>query len=172
MQAQPWLMLPASPNLPGVSRLYTLRLAAPESALLTEEIATLRALWAEWMVAPGLRAEAVVVLPGRLMALLTIAPGLEVLPRWRGFRAAFAGQVAPHVSPLWAEEITIQPLDSPVARNRALAAIWDAPVRAGLVRHPEDWPFSSLQRDLRRGGRGRQAGQGAPRHATAPPPLH
>lgn len=153
-------MLLAQPNLPGVSRLYTLRLAAPDTALLTQEIDLLRRLWADWMVAPGLRADAVVVLPGRMMALLSIAPGLEVMPRWRGFRAAFAGQVAPHLPQLWAEEITIQPLDTPDARNRALAAIWDAPVRAGLARHPEDWPFSSLHRDLRR--RGRAAGMPAP----------
>lgn len=162
-------MLLAQPNLPGVSRLYTLRLAAPDSALLTQEIGLLRRLWADWMVAPGLRADAVVVLPGRMMALLSIAPGLEVMPRWRGFRAAFAGQAAPHVSPLWAEEITIQPLDTPDARNRALAAIWDAPVRAGLARHPEDWPFSSLHRDLRR--RGRTAPPAADRPA-ARPALH
>ena len=147
-------MLPASPTLPGVSRLYSLRLVAPGSTLLTDRIEVLRALWARWMVAPGLRADAVVILPDRLIALLTITPGQEVLPRWRGFRAGFAEAVGPSAAPVWAEEITIEPLDSPGARNRALARIWDAPVRAGLVRHPEDWPFSSLHRDLRRRGRG------------------
>jgi len=146
-------MLPAYPNLLGVSRLYTLRLAAPDTALLTDRIEVLRALWTEWMVAPGLRADAVVILPDRLLAFLTISPGQEVLPRWRGLREGFAAAVAPPGTPVWAEEITIEPLDTPAARNRALARIWDAPVRAGLVRRPEDWPFSSLHRDLRRRGR-------------------
>ncbi|AOZ69987.1 hypothetical protein LPB142_12185 [Rhodobacter xanthinilyticus] len=143
--------------LPGQTRFFTLRLARGETDLLIREIETLRLAWRATVAAHATRCEAMVVLPDHLHAVLTLPPGpREALTRWRCFRDAFARTVRPDApQTVWEPEILAQDLRDEAEVNRHLALCWQDPVRHGLVRTPEDWPYSSLHRDLRNAARRR-----------------
>jgi len=137
--------------LPGQTQFFTLRLAQAGSTLLVDRIADLRIAWAAMVAEHPTVCLAMVVLPDHLHAVLTLPPGPRAAAnRWQGFRAEFARRVAPKApEQIWQSDILIQPLRDGVEVNKALAACWNAPVRLGLARVPEDWPYSSLHRDLR-----------------------
>ena len=144
-------------RLPGQTRFFTLHLAAGQGDLLTARIADLRAAWRLTVAELPTRCEAMVVLPDHLHAVLTLPPGpREALTRWRCFRDAFARTVRPDApQTVWEPEILAQDLRDEAEVNRHLALCWQDPVRHGLVRTPEDWPYSSLHRDLRNAARRR-----------------
>lgn len=137
--------------LPGQTRFFTLRLARGGSRLLVDHIEDLRAAWAAMVADHPTVCGAMVVLPDHLHAVLTLPPGPRAVSvRWAQFRRDFAGRVAPAApETVWQPEILIEPLPDAAAVNRAMATCWEAPVRLGLAKHPEDWPYSSLHRDLR-----------------------
>jgi len=137
--------------LPGQTQFFTLRLARAGGSLLVDHIEDLRAAWAAMVAEHPTVCVAMVVLPDHLHAVLTLPQGPRaVSARWSQFRRDFAQRVAPEApETIWQPEILIQPLRDSAEVNRALAACWEAPVRLGLAKHPEDWPYSSLHRDMR-----------------------
>lgn len=137
--------------LPGQTQFFTLRLAQAGSPLLVDRIADLRGAWARMVAELPTVCGAMVVLPDHLHAVLTLPPGPRAASnRWHRLRSLFAQAVRPDApESLWLPEILTQTLRDGAEVNRALAACWQDPVHHGLVRHPEDWPYSSLHRDLR-----------------------
>ena len=137
--------------LPGQTQFFTLRLAQAGGRLLIEQVAALRLAWAAMAARYPTRCLALVVLPDHLHAVLTLPPEPRAATtRWAKLRGDFAARVAPEApDSIWQAGIAKEPLHDAAEVNRAVAACWNAPVRLGLARHPEDWPYSSLHRDMR-----------------------
>jgi putative transposase len=148
--------------VPGQTQFFTLRTAQAGGSLLVERITALRAAWAAMVAEQPTICLAMVVLPDHLHAVLRLPPGSKAAAiRWARFRSGFAQAVAPEAPErVWQPDILVQPLRDAGEVNRALAACWDAPVRLGLARSPEDWPYCSLHRDLRQAARRRVPAQG------------
>ena len=143
-------------RLPGQTRFFTLHLAAGQGDLLTARIADLREAWRLTVAELPTRCEAMVVLPDHLHAVLTLPPGAQpATARWRRFRTGFAEALGRAPEEIWAPEILTQPLETEAEINRALALCWHDPVHHGLAPRPEDWPYSSLHRDMRQAARRR-----------------
>lgn len=138
-------------RIPGQTQFFSLRLAQPGSDRLITEIEALRAAWRATVAEYATVCEAMVVLPDHLHAVLTLPPGPRAASqRWQCFRMNFARAVAPEApETVWEPEILTQPLRDEEDVNRHLALCWHDPVRHGLVSRPEDWPYSSLHRDMR-----------------------
>ena len=145
--------------LAGQTQFFTLRLAQAGGRLLVEQVGALRLAWAAMAARYPTYCLAVVVLPDHLHAVLTLPPGPRAAStRWAQLRRDFAVQVAPEApASLWQPKIFKEPLHDAAAVERAVSTCWNAPVRLGLARHPEDWPYSSLHRDLRAAARRRSA---------------
>ncbi len=141
--------------LPGQTQFFTLRLAQAGGRLLVEQVAALRLAWVAMAARHPTRCLALVVLPDHLHAVLTLPPGPRAATtRWAHLRRDFAARVAPEApDSIWQPGISKEPLRDAAEVNRAVAACWNAPVRLGLARHPEDWPYSSLHRDMRAAAR-------------------
>lgn len=157
------------PDLDLSHHFLTLRLARREADLLVRHVGALRGAMRQLLARHPTRVIAMVVLPNRLHALwcLPEAPG-ALARRVALLKAGFSrplpapegrtpGQLRRREKGIWcrghwAERVAEGP---PLARCRA--RIHRAPVLAGLCARPQDWPFSSIHRDLRRGGMGQVA---------------
>lgn len=138
-------------HLPGQTQFFTLRLAQPGTDLLTRHIEALRAAWRATVAELPTVCEGMVVLPDHLHAVLTLPPGPRAAQsRWQRFRGSFARAVAPEApETVWEPEIVTHPLHDDSELNHYLALCWQDPVHHGLALRPEDWPYSSLHRDMR-----------------------
>lgn len=124
----------------------TLRLSDPASDLLVRHVHLLRDCVALAQKRWGFTIEAAVVLPGELQLLAgfrddTFAPGGVI----RLIRSTFIRHLPLEMAQAWegdAEIVEIAP--SVIVLRRTFME--QAPVRAGLVRAAQDWPYSSAQR--------------------------
>ena len=144
-------------HLPPSTWFFTVSLAQPGGQLLTRHIGALREAYRRTAATRPILCEAMVVLPDRIHALWTLPDG-DHAARWRLIKARFTlligrgeeGPVAlPREAAVWQRGVQ-QHLVQDAAEKAALRRIClQAPVSLGLVKRVEEWPFSTLHRDLR-----------------------
>jgi putative transposase len=155
-------------HVPGGTYFFTVTLAARGSSLLTERIDDLRAAYAEVAALHPFSTDAIVVLPDHLHAVWTLPEGdADFSTRWKKIKTRFSwamqhGGLSPTLRP------------APSKRAKGEAGFWqrrfwehairdqsdfdahvryclENPVKHGFVKRPEDWPYSSIHRDIRAG---------------------
>jgi putative transposase len=128
---------------------FTLRLRDSSSNLLVERIDVLRAATRLCLKRWPTVIDAAVVLPNRLHMIWLLPPNdLDHARRWRLIRSTFARHVAaPPVAAqmIWQRDVWYHAIRDRADLDLHRHLIATAPVTAGLVRQPGDWPYGSLQ---------------------------
>lgn len=150
------------PCRPGASIFFTVALARRGSTLLVEEIDRLREAVAVVRAGRPFAVDAWVVLPDHMHAVWTLPEGdADYATRWRLIKTRFsrglpdgplrASHRARNERGIWQRRFWEHHIRN--ARDHALHVDFclTNPVRHGLVDRPEDWPWSSVHRDIRRG---------------------
>jgi putative transposase len=150
------------PSLPGASIFFTVALAERRSRLLVEEIDRLREAVAAVRAERWFRIDAWVVLPDHMHAVWTMPEGdADYAVRWRIIKARFSRGLPDgplrqihkdrQERGIWQRrfwEHHIRDVDDHAVH---LEYCWRNPVKHGLVESPEDWPYSSVHRDIAQG---------------------
>ncbi|MDB4213644.1 hypothetical protein N9741_02105 [Octadecabacter sp.] len=128
----------------------TLRLASASDDLLIRHVRLLRDCVRLSQQRWGFGIEAAVVLPSEVQLLCTFPdPEFGVRGALRLITTAFSCHVPGNLQgdhdAIWSDTTEIIEIANSVAALRS-RFIEDAPVRAGLVKCPEDWPYSSANK--------------------------
>ncbi|MBT8410845.1 MAG: hypothetical protein KJP02_03475 [Octadecabacter sp.] len=129
----------------------TLRLTDPSSDLLVHHVRLLRDCVALAQQRWDFGIEAAVVLPNELQLLGSFPDDqFGVGGAIRLIQSAFVRHLPESVDNIWEGEAEVLELLQPVvALRRTFMEL--APVRAGLVRSAQDWPYSSAHRNVVQG---------------------
>ncbi|SFR44355.1 putative transposase [Yoonia tamlensis] len=144
--------------VPAGTYFFTVNLRDDASSLLVDRIDLLRAATRLCLQRWPFEINAAVVLPNKLHMIWTLPPGDSAYSkRWRLIKSTFSRHCAP---PVLSGTTRLRPGEKGiwqrrywehVIRDRADYDLHDhlilmAPVRAGLVGKPSDWPYGSLHR--------------------------
>lgn len=142
--------------VPGVTYFFTARLQNPSSDLLVSQVDLLRDATRTCMKRWPFEIASAVVLPN-LMHMIWVLPDGDVdfSKRWRAIKSTFSRHVPPpeYVSPsqrkrgekgIWLPRFWEHMIRDIGDFDRHMHVIATAPVQAGLVKKPGDWPYSSL----------------------------
>lgn len=153
------------PRVPGASVVFTVTLADRRSPLLVEHLSASREAVRQTMAERPFRIDAWVVLPDHLDAVWRLPEGdADYSLRWRLIKARFSRGLP--VGPLRDSHVARQERgiwqrrfwERHIRDDRDFAAhlqyCWFNPVKHGYVERPEDWPWSSVHRDMRLGRHG------------------
>ncbi|KUF10181.1 hypothetical protein AVJ23_14135 [Pseudoponticoccus marisrubri] len=144
--------------MPDGTYFFTLALEPGAELSLVDQIEALRRAYAATVTERPFETQAIVVLPDHLHAVWTLPPGdSEHVQRWRLIKSRFLREAGitsrrrspargPWQRPVWMHRIR----DGPEFR-RHRSYCWMDPVRHGLTGMAEDWPHSSIHRELARG---------------------
>ncbi len=149
--------------VPGGTYFFTVRLQDRGSRLLTDRIDLLRTVTRLARQQWPFVIDTATILPDHLHMIWTLPAGDDDFStRWRLIKSTFSRHVAgPAVltrtqrdrgeKGVWQRRFWEHLIrdDDDLAAHRAFAV--SAPVRAGIVARPQDWPYSSIQRDIRAG---------------------
>lgn len=88
-----------------------------------------------------------VVMPNHVHALIEVwrVPLGKILQGWKGYTAKEATRVLGRQGTFWAEDYFDRYIRDEEHRQRVVRYIEHNPVKAGLARAPEDWPWSSAR---------------------------
>lgn len=163
------------PRSPGACVFFTVALADRGSDVLTREVERLRAAVRRTRAARPFSVEAWVVLPDHLHCVWRLPDGDgDFSGRWGAIKARFsmsmrrAGFTPPPpvgwrnggVNPalrrkgevgLWQPRFWEHHIRDQADYDAHVRYCWGNPVKHGLVARAADWPFSSIQRDVRLG---------------------
>ena len=150
------------PHVPGASLFFTVALAVRGSALLTDEVARLRGAVAATRNERPFEIDAWVVLPDHLHCIWTLpAQDHDFSTRWRLIKARFArglpkgrlrdSHVARQERGIWQRRFWEHHIRDQADMDAHLRYCWFNPVKHGLVARPEDWPYSSVHREIAAG---------------------
>ena len=162
------------PCAPGASVFFTVALAERGSRLLVDEIGMLRRAVAMTRAERWFEIDAWVVLPDHLHCVWTLPEGdADFSRRWGAIKARFSMQVrragftppiALHgsdggVNPalrkgqvgIWQKRFWEHHIRDARDYDNHIRYCWTNPVKHGFVERPEDWPYSSVHRDMRVG---------------------
>lgn len=152
-----------NPAASGITYFFTLRLANNRDDLLVRKIAALRGAMRDTLNRHPFHIDAIAVLPATIHMLWILPDGDNKYAR----RVALLKSRFSRACPMPANR-------TPAQINRGEKAIWQrrywehvicdaqdqalhrdliylSPVHAGLCKHPQDWPHTSLHRDLKHG---------------------
>ncbi len=148
---------PRPPHRGEAVRFFTVSLAEPGAHTLVDQIDQLRAAFVSLLRAHPVRVDAMVVLPDHLHAVWVLPPSdMNFAGRWRILKGCFTRLAAAaegdgaNRSP-WQPRFTEHPINSAQEHRSRIEYCWMDPVRHGLCRRAAEWPYSSFQRDMRRG---------------------
>ncbi|MRX50513.1 transposase [Paracoccus sp. S-4012] len=147
------------PHLPGATVFFTVALADRGSGLLTADVARLREAVRRTRAERAFGIEAFVVLPDHLHCIWTLPEGdADYATRWRIMKARFSRGVevgerrASHVArgerAVWQRRYWEHHIRDEADFAAHLRYCWFNPVNHGLVARPEDWPYSSVHREI------------------------
>ena len=150
------------PKSPGASIFFTVALADRGSDLLVREVGRLREAVEATRAARPFGIDAWVVLPDHLHCVWTLPEGdADFSTRWGAIKGRFsrglgAGRIRSSHAARWEKAVWqrrfwehhIRGETDFVAHVRYCLA---NPVKHGFVERPEDWPYSSIHRDIRLG---------------------
>ena len=150
------------PPCPPNTYFLTLRLADRRSDLLVREVGRLRHAVRATLAHQPFEIDACCILPALAHMIWVLpddetGPGGRIMTLKRRFAQLGAADIPPAQlarASIWHRDHWVCRLDSALDHARHRSLIHHAPVEAGLCARPQDWPHSSLHRDLR--------------HATAP----
>jgi putative transposase len=149
--------------VPGGWYFFTVALADRRSALLTEQIALLRAAFRSAREHHPFTIEAIVILPEHLHSIWRLPEGDDDFPaRWRLIKAAFSRGLpaGEHISRsrrrkgergIWQRRYWEHAICDAGDYARHLDYIHFNPVKHRYVRRVRDWPYSSFHRMVRLG---------------------
>jgi putative transposase len=148
------------PRVPGASAFFTVALAERGSRLLVAEVERLRAAVRDTKAERPFRIDAWVVLPDHLHAVWTLPEGdADYSVRWRLIKTRFSrglpkGPVrASHENRqergIWQRRFWEHQIRGEADLAAHVRYCWINPVKHGFVEKPEDWPYSSVHRDIR-----------------------
>lgn len=150
-------------RVPGGTYFFTVKLCDPDSRLLVERVAALRAAFRTVMTAHPFSIDAIVVMPNHLHALWTLPPGdSDYSTRWRQIKAAFsrsiskgerrsASRQSKGERGIWQRRFWEHGIRDQRGFNNRFHYIHHNPVKHGFVRRANDWPYSSFHRAVRQG---------------------
>ncbi len=121
------------------------------------------------------------VMPNHVHALVETKPGFplaDLLHSWKSYTASEANKLLRRQGEFWQREYVDRYIRNAEHFTRAIRYIDGNAARAGLVKYPAEWPFTSARYRLgapaslpapcsQKGNAGKDAG--APRDSTAPP---
>lgn len=151
------------PRLPGASIFFTVALAERGGTLLLAEVERLRAAVRATRAERPFTIRAWVVLPDHLHCVWRLPEeDCDYSTRWRLIKSRFSRGLAPgrlrpsHLTRqergIWQRRFYEHHIRDEADLAAHLHYCWNNPVKHGLVARPEDWPFSSVHRDMA-GGR-------------------
>ena len=144
--------------LPGPGTFFfTVRLREPDTDLLTRHIDLLRLSVRLCQFRHPFAIDDAVVLPDRIHTIWTLPPGDgDFGVRWRSIKATFAQHlparpdVVSRRSSIWQRGNWGHEVTTPADLAECRDMIRQAPVQAGLVDDPQDWPYSTVSQAARR----------------------
>ena len=139
---------------------FTVRLQEPGTDLLIRHIELLRLSVRLCQFRHPFVIDDAVVLPDRIHTIWTLPPGdVDTAVRWRSIKATFAQHLpnAPALptrrSSIWQRGQWEYPVETLADLVECRDMIRRAPVQAGLVDDPGEWPYSTVNRAIRRARR-------------------
>ena len=150
------------PKLPGATVFFTVGLADRRSAALVDHVGVLRDAVRKTREERAFHIDAWVVLPDHLHAVWTLPDGdFDFSTRWSVIKARFSRSAGTghrrksHVKRrergLWQRRFWEHHIRSDEDYSTAVRYCHINPVKHGLVERPEDWPFSSIHREIAAG---------------------
>ena len=139
------------PRPNGASAFFTVSLADPGGARLTDHIGRLNAAVALTRRVRPFYADAWVVLPDHLHCVLTLPVGdTDFAGRWRTIRNRFARRpiAGAGPGPLWHDDIQEHRIADMADYADRIRACWFDPVHHALAARPEDWAYSSIHMEV------------------------
>ena len=143
---------------PGRTYFFTARLRNPTSDLLVSQIDLLRDATRLAMKRRSFEVAAAVILPNQMHMIWVLPEGdADFGKRWRLVKSTFArhvpeddiaehGQSRPNQTGIWHRLCWEHLIRDQPDYERHIHVIATAPVEAGLVKRPGDWPYSSFSR--------------------------
>lgn len=149
-------------KVPGASIFFTVALAERGTALLTDEIDRLRYAVAATRRERPFTIEAFVVLPDHLHCVWTLPErDSDYSTRWRMIKSRFSMGLPKgplreshrrrQERGLWQRRFWEHHIRDDEDFRAHTGYCWNNPVKHGLAERPEEWPFSSIHRDMRLG---------------------
>ena len=150
------------PRVPGATVFFTVGLAERNSSVLVDHVEVLRDAVRKTRIERPFYIDAWVVLPDHLHAVWTLPEGdFDFSTRWSVIKARFsrsvgAGDRRPsHLKRrergLWQRRFWEHHVRGPEDYAAAVSYCHINPVKHGYVEKPEDWPFSSVHREIAAG---------------------
>lgn len=150
------------PRVPGASVFFTVTLTDRRSRLLVQEVAALRDAVRATRAERPFQIDAWVVLPDHLHCIWTMPEDdADYSTRWRLIKTRFSRRLpvgplrpsheARQERGLWQRRFWERHIRNEADFAAHLRYCWGNPVKHGLVEKPEDWPYSSVHRDIRSG---------------------
>ncbi len=148
------------PHVPGASIFFTVTLQERGTRLLVEHVARLREAVAVTRAERPFQIDAWVVLPDHMHCVWTLPEGdRDFSTRWRLIKSRFSRALpmgnlrqshhARQERGIWQRRFWEHHIRDEGDRLAHVNYCWVNPVKHGLVERPEDWPYSSIHRDLR-----------------------
>lgn len=148
-------------RVPGATYFFTVNLSQRGGSILTDHIDRLRDAYRLTVAEHPVGCEAMVILPDHIHAVWTLPPGdADFSRRWQKIKARFThatglrgaqsrSMLEKREAGLWQRRFWEHMIRDAAECRRAVAHCLTDPVRHGLVTSPEEWPFSTIHRDLR-----------------------
>lgn len=148
---------------PGATYFFTLRLAQHGDDLLIRRVELLRRAMRATLQRKPFRIDAITVLPATIHTLWTLPPGDDAYPaRMAMLKSHFsracpmpanrtATQIKRAEKGIWQRRYWEHVIRDAADFERHRDLIYLSPVHAGLCPRPQDWPHTSLHRDLKNG---------------------
>jgi len=146
---------------PGATYFFTIRLADRHSDLLTRQIGPLRAAMRATLDRHPFHIDAITVLPGVIHTIWTLpADDADFATRIGMLKSRFSRsqpmppdrsltQIRRGEKGIWQRRYWEHEIRDKADFDRHRDLIYLSPVHAGLCPRPQDWPHTSLHRDLR-----------------------
>ncbi|MFO1201708.1 MAG: transposase [Tabrizicola sp.] len=147
-------------RVPGATYFFTVNLAVEGSSILSDHIDLLREAYRLTAAEHPIDCKAMVVLPDHIHAVWKLPAGdADFSRRWQKIKARFTmatglrgvqsrSMLSKREAGLWQRRFWEHMIRDPDEEGRAIAHCLSDPVRHGLVAKAEDWPFSTIHRDL------------------------
>lgn len=179
-------------RVPGATYFFTIRLAQRSDDLLLRQIDLLRRAMRQTLARHPFTIEAITILPATIHTLWTLPPEDDAFPtRIAMLKSRFSracpmplnrtdAQIKRAEKGIWQRRYWEHVIRDTADFQRHRDLIYLSPVHAGLCPRPQDWPYTSLHRDLKKGSKLPAAiGHGAGdlhltphRHTTHPEEPH
>lgn len=149
--------------VPGGTYFFTVALADRKAQVLVDEIELLRSVYASVIAEHPVRCDAMVVLPDHIHAVWTLPEDdADFSIRWKKIKGVFSrhckakGRITPSKlrrgeKGIWQRRFWEHSIRDNADYRMHLDYCHFNPVKHGLVERPEDWPYSTVHRDMREG---------------------